>query len=111
VVEWDAPVEKLWLWNVQVVKDSIEIEALPKDLPHNIVVDISKLETTNDVIFVKDLDLWTWVELIDDPEQAVVIVSAIAEEEEEVVEESSEVAGEEKTWEEKTEWWEAEKTE
>lgn len=91
IVEWEAMVEKLGLWNVQLVKDSIEIEALPKDLPHNIVVDISKLETINDVIFVKDLDLGTGVELIGDPEQAVITVLAIVEEvEEEVSEETTE---------------------
>jgi hypothetical protein len=33
------------------------IEALPKDLPQNIKVDISGIETTNDVIFVKDLNM------------------------------------------------------
>lgn len=55
VLEGNAPVEKLGLGNVQQVKDTVSIEALPKDLPHNIVVDISGFEDLSDVVFVKDL--------------------------------------------------------
>ncbi len=107
VVDGVAPVEKLWLWNIQLVKDTVEIEALPKDLPHDIKIDISGIENTNDVIFVKDLDLGKGVELIDDPEQAIITVSAIVEEVEEETEESNdseaEAPGEAPTTEEKTE--------
>ena len=39
------------------VMHEVEIEALPKDLPHNIVVDISSLKTFDDVIKASDIKL------------------------------------------------------
>ena len=39
------------------VMHEIEVECLPQDLPHEIIVDISKLATLEDNIFVKDLVL------------------------------------------------------
>lgn len=67
---------------VQLVKDSIEVEALPQDLPHNISIDISGIKTTNDSIFVKDLKLSDKVTILDDLEQ--VIVTAMSTQWEEV---------------------------
>jgi len=87
IMEGLAPIEKLGLGKVQLVKSSIAIEALPKDLPHDIKVDVSKLEDIHDVIFVKDLNVGSGVTIIDDVEQAVITVmslSADVEEEEEV---------------------------
>ena len=67
---------------VQLVKDTIEVEALPQDLPHNITVDISGIETMNDTIFVKDLKLSDKVTILDDPEQAIVTTQSTQVEEE-----------------------------
>ncbi|NOZ44197.1 MAG: hypothetical protein GXP45_03535 [bacterium] len=95
VVVGVAPVEKLGFGNVQLVQDTVEIEALPKDLPHNIELDISSIETVNDIVFAKDLILGTGVTLKSDSEQAIITVSAVAEdveEEEEALVESSETA-------------------
>lgn len=68
------------------LKDQIEIEALPTDLPENIEVDITKLEKFEDMILAKDLNIdRSKIELqIDDEE---VIVKA-EEPKEEVVEEA-----------------------
>lgn len=57
VLTGEAPVEKLWEGNIQLLKHEIEVEALPKDLPKEIVLDISEIKDKNDVIFIKDLVL------------------------------------------------------
>ncbi|MEI7477846.1 MAG: 50S ribosomal protein L25 [bacterium] len=79
-----APVEKDGLARVQLVNDAVTVEALPRDLPHDIEVDISELKTLNDGIFVKDLKVSSKVEIIDDAEQPVVTVVELKEEAEEV---------------------------
>lgn len=65
------------------VLHELEIEAQPKDLPHDIAVDVSGLEEINDSITVGDLDLPAGVSATADPEDTVVLVSEIVEEEEE----------------------------
>ena len=65
---------------------SVEIEALPGDLPDRINVDLSTLVNVNDGIFMRDLDLGEKIEVISDPDEMLVRVAALlAEEEEEVV--------------------------
>jgi large subunit ribosomal protein L25 len=54
--------------------DSLHIEALPDHLPHNLQVDVSKLEDTDQAIFIKDIPLSPDVTLLSDPEQIVVKV-------------------------------------
>ncbi len=54
--------------------DSLHIEALPDHLPHNLQVDVSKLEDTDQAIFIKDIPLSADVTLLSDPEQIVVKV-------------------------------------
>lgn len=94
---------------VQLVKDAIEVEALPQDLPHNITIDISGIATINDTIFVKDLKLSDKVTILDDPEQAIVTTTSTQGEEveEEVTPTPTEgeatTEGEEKKEEEKKE--------
>jgi large subunit ribosomal protein L25 len=65
------------------VLHEIEIEALPKDLPHNLVVDISKLETVDDQILVSDIVLPKGVTMITPTEE---VVASIALQKEEVEE-------------------------
>lgn len=67
---------------VKVLRE-IEIEAAPRDLPHDIAVDISKLVEFSDVIKVKDLTLPKGVELKVNPED---VIASIAEAKEEVEE-------------------------
>ena len=78
----ESAVEKLNQGKVQLVKDSVEVSALPQDLPHTIEVDLSKIATVNDVIFVKDLTVAKNVEIVDDAQQPVVTVVELEQDEE-----------------------------
>ena len=62
----------------------IEIEALPKDLPHNISVDISSLINFDSQILAKDIKLPQGVNLVAKPEEVVASVYETVEEIEEV---------------------------
>jgi large subunit ribosomal protein L25 len=68
------------------VLHEIEIEALPKDLPHNLTVDISKLETIEDQVLVSDIKLPAGVTCIAGPDEVVASVALQKEEKEEVAE-------------------------
>ncbi len=81
VFEGISPVEKDKLWNIQRVKYTLEIVALPKDLPKEIVVDLTLIKTTHDVLHVADIVVPKWVEILDDPKQTIATVSATSEEE------------------------------
>ncbi len=73
------------LGNLVKVLHEIEVEALPKDLPQKIEVDISKLETVDDQISVSDLVLPQGVTVITNGEDIVAsIVLQVEEKEEEV---------------------------
>lgn len=63
----------------------LKIEAMPKDLPHKIEVDISDLKNFDDQITASDIALPVGVELKENPEEVVVLVSAPREEKEEAV--------------------------
>lgn len=61
--------------------DSLDIEALPDDLPHSFEVDVSHLEELDQTIHVKDIPLGHGVTLLSDPEQmAVKVIEARKEE-------------------------------
>ncbi|OGZ44037.1 MAG: hypothetical protein A3J55_01240 [Candidatus Ryanbacteria bacterium RIFCSPHIGHO2_02_FULL_45_17b] len=66
---------------VKVIHE-LPIRALPKDLPHEIAVDISVLHAFEDQIFVKDIPLPEGVELRIEPDQVIVLVEAPRSEEE-----------------------------
>ncbi len=85
---WESPIEKQSLWKVELVKDSVLVEALPKNLPNNIELDISKIESLNDVVFVKDLKFSDDVEIKDDLELPILTIVEIKEEKEEEITES-----------------------
>jgi large subunit ribosomal protein L25 len=70
--------------NLVKVMYEFEIEALPSDLPQNLVVDISKLKTLDDQIFVSDVKLPSGVIAINEPTEVVVSVVEQVEEKEEV---------------------------
>ncbi len=63
------------------VLHGIEVEALPKDLPKNVTVDISVLKDLESQILAKDIKLPAGVTLITDPEEVVASISAAEEEE------------------------------
>ncbi|MEK7104699.1 MAG: 50S ribosomal protein L25, partial [Patescibacteria group bacterium] len=72
------------LGNLVKVLHEVEVEALPKDLPHNLEVDISKLETVEDQVFVSDLKLPAGVVVITNEHDVVASIVLQVEEKEEV---------------------------
>ena len=80
------------------VTHEIEIEALPKNLPHELIVDVSSLANLEDKISAKDIILPTDVKLITNPEEVIVLVEtpkeeAVAPAEEKIAFEEIEVVG------------------
>ncbi|MDP3875239.1 MAG: 50S ribosomal protein L25 [bacterium] len=67
------------------VLHELKVEAMPKNLPHNIIIDISSLVNFGDQILAKDIVLPTGVELKEHPEEVIALVSAPREEKEEEV--------------------------
>lgn len=76
----EAPVEKSGQGTINTVLQEIEIEALPKDLPSHLEVDISSIENVSDHILAKDITLPAGVTLVTDPNEPVVVASGIREE-------------------------------
>lgn len=60
----------------------VEVEALPKDLPHEIQVDISSINTFQDHICNSDLKVQSGVRIIGDPQEIVALVKPPRTEEE-----------------------------
>lgn len=73
-------------------KDKIEVECLPRELPHEIEVDLSGLAEVDSAIYVKDLKLPSGVEVLGDAEEIIVIVTPQREEEAPEVSEADAVA-------------------
>jgi len=80
-----SPAVKSGTANLVKVLYEIEIEALPKDLPHNLVVDISTLVTLENSIVVSDIKLPTGVTAVTGADEVVASVVAQKEEVEETV--------------------------
>lgn len=78
-----APAEKSGLGTLVKALHEVEIKALPKDLPHNFVIDISSLATLEDKILVKDIKLGSGVTMLTDGEEIVALVSVVKEVKEE----------------------------
>lgn len=96
VLEGESPVEKLGDGKIQLVKDFVQVEAFPQDLPHDIKIDISTILTTNDTVFVKDLKLSDKVTIVDDENQPLITVVTLSEEVEEETTATTEEAEETK---------------
>jgi large subunit ribosomal protein L25 len=62
------------------VLHELEIEALPKDFPHTLTVNIAGLETLESQILAQDVSLPSGVELITKPEEVVAAISVAVEE-------------------------------
>lgn len=75
------------------VLHELEIEVLPKDLPHNIVVDVSPLATFESRILVSDIKLPEGVETTVSLEEVVALVSEVIEEVEPEPEEAPDLEG------------------
>ena len=75
----DAPAVKAGGILVKVLHE-MEIEALPKDLPHEITVDISVLVDADSTISVKDITLPTGVTAIAEADEIVASIAVAKEE-------------------------------
>jgi large subunit ribosomal protein L25 len=73
---WEPPIEKLGLGSVQQLLMSIEVEAFPMDLPHNIEIDVSHLDHAWMVIHVSDITLPKAVACVTESDAAIVTVVA-----------------------------------
>jgi len=62
-------------------KDEVEVECLPKDLPHDIEVDLSSLTELDSSITVKDLHIPEGVKTLAEPDESIVVVTPPAAEE------------------------------
>lgn len=82
----EAPAVKELGGTLVKVMYEITIEVMPKDLPHEISVDVSSLTDFEKQIHIKDLAVPSNVEILNDPEEVVALVSEVKEE----VEESTE---------------------
>ncbi|MES2953009.1 MAG: 50S ribosomal protein L25 [Patescibacteria group bacterium] len=61
----------------------VEVEAEPRNLPHVLTIDISKLATFEDKLHASDIALPAGVILIENPEEVIALVQAPKEEKEE----------------------------
>jgi large subunit ribosomal protein L25 len=78
-----SPAEKTLGGTLIKVMHTVHIEALPKDLPSEIDVDLQKLVTFDDQIQVKDIALPVGVNAITDADEVVALVQEAREEESE----------------------------
>lgn len=69
----EIPAERKSLMVLQQL-DTVQVKALPKDLPDQLVVDPSKLEEVGDHITVADLVIPSGVTLLTEPENQIAIV-------------------------------------
>ena len=63
------------------VLHTVKIEALPKDLPHSLPVDISLLKEMNNTITVRDIQLPHGVKMLDGLDETIVLIEAPRSEE------------------------------
>lgn len=73
-----------------VNNEQLEVEALPRDLPDRIEIDISSLQEIGDTIYVRDLTLEGEVSILADEDEPIVLItlpSVEEEPEEEAIEE------------------------
>lgn len=72
VLVWESPLAKSWEWRLELLRGTISVKALPKNLPHEIALDVSRIVTLEDGIFMRDINLWWDVIINEDPNLAVV---------------------------------------
>jgi len=73
----ESLIEKTGEGKIQLIKDFVEVEAFPQDLPHDIKIDISEIKTVNDTIFVRDLKFSSKVTVVDDLDQPIITVASL----------------------------------
>lgn len=81
IFEGEAPAVKEQGGTFVSSKDTVIVECLPKDLPHDLKVDVSTLVDFHTSLTVADIVLPAGVKIMDAPEIAIATVSAPAAEE------------------------------
>ncbi len=92
VFEGISPAEKELGGTLMKVMHELTISALPKHLPHEIVVDISGLKDFDSQVLAGEVVLPPHVTLVNEPDEVVALVSEVHEEEEEVSVEAPDMA-------------------
>ncbi len=83
IFEGISPAVKNNMGNLVKVLHELEIEVLPKHLPHDLTVDISVLDVANAQILVQDIKLPTSAKAILDGDEVIALITAQQEESEE----------------------------
>jgi len=73
----EAPASKLKNVSLLHAMNTLQIEALPDDLPHNIEVDISSLAVPEQSLHVKDIKVSDKVTILTDLEQMIIKVAEV----------------------------------
>lgn len=81
----EAPAVKNLGGTLIKVMHEVEVEAMPKDLPHEITVDVSSLETFDSQITIHDIRVPAGVTILDDGDEVVAAISKPKEEIEEPI--------------------------
>lgn len=81
-----APAERELGGTLIKVLHELEIEAMPRNLPHAIEVDVTSIKDFETQIHVRDIKLPEGVEALTDPEEVIALVSEAKEEPEEEAE-------------------------
>jgi large subunit ribosomal protein L25 len=84
VTEGTAPAMEIPGLVMTRVLDQVEIECLPGDIPSHLTVDLSKLQTIEDTIYVRDLVVPQGIRVLVDPDRVLIsltVAEAMAEEE------------------------------
>ncbi len=89
-IEGTSPAEEEFGAIIMSGADSIEVEALPGDLPESLTVDVSVLTGIGDTITVADLVLPKGVEVLSDPTEMLAVVTMPAAE---IVDEEEDLEG------------------
>ncbi|MCB2179570.1 50S ribosomal protein L25 [bacterium] len=79
-VEGKSPAEEEFGAIVMTGADSVEVEALPADLPESLTVDVSELVNIGDTITVADLVLPKGVDILSDPTEMLAVITHAAQE-------------------------------
>ncbi len=66
--------------NLVTNTDHVRVECLPKDLPHELIVDLTSLKQVGDSISIADLALPSGVKILDEAELTIVSVMHVKEE-------------------------------
>lgn len=78
-----APAEKNSLGVLVKVIHELEVEALPKDIPHTISVDLSTLDVLDSQIHAKNIALPSGVNMLTEGDEVIALIAPIKEEVEE----------------------------